>query len=1306
LPGRAGQLCGHDATPDVILQFEGGPAHSDFRLAKLLSRLRVAVPSVRAVASRFVHLADCARSPEEASRARLAALLTYGPRHPPQAAPGERLLVVPRAGTISPWSSKATDIAHVCGLDWLLRVERGVRFHIDAASRLTASDRHALAALLHDRMTEAVLGEDDDVAVLFSAGEPRPLMTVSRTLDALSDANVQLGLALSADEIEYLHHSFTRLGRDPTDVELMMFAQANSEHCRHKIFNAAFTIDGQRQEKSLFAMIRNTHAVAPEGVLSAYKDNAAVMEGSDGQRYFPDPRTGVYAAHREPIDILMKVETHNHPTAISPFPGASTGSGGEIRDEGATGLGAKPKAGLVGYTVSNLMIPGFVQPWERTLGKPDRIVSSLDIMIEGPLGAAAFNNEFGRPCIAGYFRSFEQPGDSGRARGYHKPIMIAGGLGNVRRLHALKGEVPVGAHLVVLGGPAMLIGLGGGAASSMSSGQSHAELDFASVQRGNPEIQRRAQEVIDRCCALGAENPIQLIHDVGAGGLSNAVPEAVAHSQRGARVELRAVPNAETRMSPLEIWCNEAQERYVLAVSEAGLARFEQIARRERCPFAVIGRLTDDGVLRVHDELFGNHPVDMPIEVLLGKAPRLQREARRESPVGKAFEVHRLQLRDAALRVLAHPAVADKTFLISIGDRSVGGQISRDQMVGPWQVPVADVAVTSSDYFGHAGEAMAMGERTPLALLDPAAAARMAVTEAVTNMLAADIARLGDIRLSANWMAACGEPGEDAALFDAVRAVGMELCPALGIAIPVGKDSLSMKTVWRDGAEQRSVVAPVSLIVSAFAPLQDVRRTLTPQLRSDVGATRLLWVDLGQGRCRTGASILAQVHGQLGETGPDLDDPQLLKGFAAGLRAARSLLLAYHDVSDGGIFVTLAEMAFAGHCGLTAELPSGAYAPAARLFAEEAGAVLQVREADAATVSRLFAQQGLGDHVHEIGAPTQALRLEFRVGEARLELDWSEARRAWSETSHRMRLLRDEPESAREEFAAQLDTGDPGLHVTLSFDPAQDVAAPYLNLGARPRVAVLREQGVNSQVEMAAVLDLAGFEPHDVHMTDLLDGGRDLAGFRGLVACGGFSYGDVLGAGEGWAKSILFHERTREEFLRYFARPDTFTLGVCNGCQMMAALKELVPGAGHWPRFVRNRGEQFEGRFSLVEVLDSPSVLLAGMAGSRLPIAVAHGEGRAEFASEGARRELLAGRQLAFRYVNGRGQVADTYPANPNGSPDGLAAVTSADGRVLITMPHPERSFRITQQSWYPPQMGGEYSGWMRMFRNARAWVD
>jgi phosphoribosylformylglycinamidine synthase len=1289
----------------VILQLPGGPAHSEFRLTKLLDAVRAVVPAVRGIASGYLHLVDAGGALSAAERERLEALLTYGPRYSADAPPGQWLVVAPRFGTTSPWSSKATDIARVCELAQVRRIERAVKVHLDAAAPLSEAELLAAGSVLHDRMTECVLLDESRFADLFGHGQPQPLRRIARDAASLGAANASLGLALSADEIEYLTLSFGRLGRDPTDVELMMFAQANSEHCRHKIFNAQFTVDGAAQELSLFGMIRNTHAAAPEGVLSAYKDNAAVMEGAVARRYFPDPGTGVYGSHTEAVDILMKVETHNHPTAISPFPGASTGSGGEIRDEGATGTGAKPKAGLVGFSVSNLRIPGFEQAWEQGVGKPDRIASALDIMIEGPLGAAAFNNEFGRPCIAGYFRTFEQAMPGGKlARGYHKPIMIAGGLGNVRRQHVHKGDVPVGAHLVVLGGPAMLIGLGGGAASSVGAGQSSADLDFASVQRGNPEIQRRAQEVIDRCWALGEENPVHLIHDVGAGGLSNAIPEAVAHSDRGALIELRSVPNAEPGMSPMEIWCNEAQERYVLAVSERGLARFESIARRERCPYAVVGRLTGDGILRVHDSHFDNYPVDLPIEVLLGKAPRMHRDVAHAPRKVLPFDATGIDVAEAARRVLSHPAVADKTFLITIGDRTVGGQISRDQMVGPWQVPVADCAVTLSDYFGHSGEAMAMGERTPLALLDPAAAARMAVTEAVTNILAADIASLSDIRLSANWMAACGQPGEDAALFDAVRAVGMELCPALGIAIPVGKDSLSMHTAWDGGA--RAVTAPVSLIVSAFAPLADVRRGQTPQLRLDAGDTRLLLVDLGGGRNRLGASILAQVYGGLGDEAPDLDSPDLLLQFAAALRAARErgLLLAYHDISDGGVFTSLAEMAFASRCGLSVDLPGGRGGLLARLFAEEAGAVLQVRAADKSALISLFAAQGLSGHIHDIGEPVPSLDLQLRCGSERFEAKWAELRRAWSETSHRMRLLRDEPACAREEFASQLDITDPGLAVKLAFDATQDVAAPYVGRGARPKIAVLREQGVNSQVEMAAVLDLAGFEAHDVHMSDVLSGQRSLRGFRGLVACGGFSYGDVLGAGEGWAKSILFHPRTRDEFAGFFARPDTFTLGVCNGCQMMAALKALVPGTGHWPRFVRNRGEQFEGRFSLVEILNSPAVLLSDMAGSVLPIAVAHGEGRAEFADPAGVDGLQQSGQVAFRYVDGHGRVADTYPANPNGSPRGIAAVTSSDGRVLITMPHPERSFRVVQNSWYPPATG-EYSGWMRMFRNARRWV-
>ena len=1286
----------------------GAPAASAFRRLRLLDRLRRIDGAVQALHARFVHFVDCRKAPDGAQRALLARLLSVDPAATLNET-GPALLVVPRPGTISPWSSKATDIALVCGLDFVRRIERGVQYRFEGTAGAPLA---ALGTLLHDRMTEAVLESSAAAAALFSTQPPRPLgrIALSGGREALVEANRRLALALADDEIDYLLGAFRRLGRDPTDVELMMFAQANSENCRHKIFNADFVIDGVAQPKSLFAMIRNTHAHAPTGVLSAYKDNAAVLAGPVGTRYFPDPATHVYGGHEEPIDILIKVETHNHPTAIAPFPGAATGAGGEIRDEGATGRGAKPKAGLVGFSVSHLRIPGFEQPWERSRGAPARIASALDIMLEGPIGAAAFNNEFGRPNICGYFRTFEQhqPGDPpGRVRGYHKPIMLAGGLGNVRRMHAEKGVVSVGAKLVVLGGPAMLIGLGGGAASSVGSGSSSAELDFASVQRGNPEMQRRAQEVIDACWALGERNPIELIHDVGAGGLANAVPEAVAHSARGAVIGLRDVPSAEPGMSPLEIWCNEAQERYVLAVSAAGLDTFTAIAGRERCPYALIGTITGDGELIVADALLGGEAVHMPIEALLGKPPRMRREVRSlPAPAAVTGEFAEVSVREALYRVLRLPAVADKTFLVTIGDRTVGGLISRDPLVGPWQVPVADAGVALSDHVHHTGEAMAIGERTPVALLDAAASARLAVSEAITNLLAADVAALGDIRLSANWMAACGEPGEDAALYAAVRAVGEEFCPALGIAIPVGKDSLSMRTAWRQDGEDHAVVAPLSLIVSAFAPVQDVRRTLTPVLRLDMGPSTLLLIDLGEGRNRLGASALAQVYGAQGGAPADMNHPALLRSFAGAVAAlrARGLVLAYHDRADGGLAATLAEMMFASHCGLEVTLDPSRGTALAQLFNEECGAVLQVATAQLHEVWQELQAQGLHECSRVIGRPLAELRLRIAVGAETLDETWSELRRAWSETSWQMRRLRDDPDCADEELAAALDTTAPGLHWNLSFDPQEDVAAPYIARGVRPPVAVLREQGVNSQVEMAAVLDRAGFEPHDVHMSDLLSGRQALRGFRGLIACGGFSYGDVLGAGGGWAQSILCHEPTRRQFADFFARADVFSLGVCNGCQMMALLRELIPGAAAWPRFIRNRSEQFEARLSLVEILDTPSVLLAGMHGSVLPIAVSHGEGRAAFDADTDQPLCTQQRLIACRYSDGRGNAARIYPANPNGTPAGIAALTTPDGRTTIMMPHPERVYRSAQNSWRPPD-AGDYSGWMRMFRNARAWV-
>jgi phosphoribosylformylglycinamidine synthase len=1301
-----------------MIELPGAVASSDFRIAKLRPALESRQPGIGAVAARFIHFVDVERELTAGESALLARLLTYGPRDPAgmKTAVGQEVVVVPRFGTISPWSSKATDIAHVCGLEAVRRIERGIVWTVATPKKLSADDLLALATPLFDRMTETVLLDRAAAARLFAHETTRPLRTISLASGrhALVTANTELGLALSDDEIDYLVKNFAALKRDPTDVELMMFAQANSEHCRHKIFNADWVIDGQAQPKSLFAMIRNTHAKNPRGVLSAYRDNAAVIEGSLGKRYFPNPENDVYGAIDEPIDILMKVETHNHPTAISPFPGAATGSGGEIRDEGATGRGAKPKAGLTGFSVSHLRIPGFEQPWEiaplsNEVGKPDRIVSALDIMIEGPVGGAAFNNEFGRPNICGYFRTFEQgaAGDApNRVRGYHKPIMIAGGMGNVRRNHVEKSEIPIGAKLVVLGGPAMLIGLGGGAASSVNSGASSADLDFASVQRGNPEIQRRAQEVIDKCSWRWSQNPILLVHDVGAGGLSNAVPEAVAHTPgRGAVIDLHAIPNDEPGMSPMELWCNESQERYVLCIDAPRLDEFAKICERERCPYAAIGEIDGTGVLVLEDKKNGTRPVDLPLDVLLGKAPKMLRDVRSAQPLQVPLQLDGIDLREAAYRVLRNPTVADKTFLISIGDRSVGGMISRDQMVGPWQVPVADVAVTNADYFGVAGEAMAMGERTPVAVLDAPASGRLAVAESITNILAADIGSLSNVRLSANWMAAWGEPGEDAALYATVHAVGEELCPALGIAIPVGKDSLSMKTSWGEGTAKKSVVAPVSLIVTAFSPVGDVRKTWTPQLRTDLGPTALLLVDLGAGANRLGGSVFAQVHGVLGSTPPDLDDAARLTGLANALAElrARNLVLAYHDRSDGGVFATLVEMAFAGHCGLDIQLPSGANGAAGALFGEELGVVLQIKVDHVASVQSILVRHGLGAGTHAMGSVTREMRIRIQSGATRIDESWEDLRRAWSETSFRLREMRDEPACAREEFAAVCDTGAPGLNVALTFDPNEDVAAPFVHT-ARPRVAVLREQGVNSQIEMAAVLDRVGFEAHDVHMTDLLSRRVALDGFRGLVACGGFSYGDVLGAGEGWAKSILYHARARDQFVRYLSRNDTFTLGVCNGCQMFAALKEIVPGAEDWPRFVRNRGEQFEGRFSLVEIQPSPSIFLSGMDGSMMPIAVAHGEGRAEFANPGDARRFSDGGLVSARYVEGDRKVATRYPANPNGSPFGIASVTNEDGRVTLTMPHPERSYRYVQNSWRPDG-AGEYSGWFRMFANARRWV-
>jgi phosphoribosylformylglycinamidine synthase len=1300
-----------------MFSLPGSSALSQFRCERLLQDIGTFEPDVRGLTAHWVHFVDARRALGDAESRKLEKLLTYGERVAPggdraAAAAQHLILVTPRLGTESPWSSKATDIARVCGLDAIARLERGTVYGVDVRCALPRERLVTLAARLHDRMTESVWLDTLEPAGLFHSAAARPLRSVALAVDAhaaLARANEDWGLALSADEIDYLVNAFGALGRDPTDVELMMFAQANSEHCRHKIFNADFIVDGKPMPRSLFAMIRETHARNPRGVLSAYRDNAAVIEGTDGVRFFADPATRRYRGREEPIDILMKVETHNHPTGISPFPGAATGSGGEIRDEGATGIGAKPKAGLTGFSVSNLKIPGLLQPWECDNGKPDRIASALEIMMAAPLGAAAFNNEFGRPATCGYFRVFEQAGiEEGRSvvRGYHKPIMLAGGLGNVRRGDVEKKDVVVGAVLVVLGGPAMLIGLGGGAASSVGSGQSSSDLDFASVQRGNPEIERRAQEVIDRCWELGEANPILLIHDVGAGGLSNALPEAIAHSRRGGRIDLRKIPSAESELSPMEIWCNEAQERYVLALAPGSLARFTDLCARERCPFAVVGEVTAEERLIVDDPLLKGRPVDMPIEVLLGKTPRMTRDVQSRAKHASSLSTAGVSIGESLDRLLHLPTIADKSFLITIGDRSVGGLIARDQMVGPWQVPVADLSVTLSCYEGYGGEAMAMGERAPVAVLDAPASGRLAVAEAVTNIAAADIRQLEDIRLSANWMAACGEAGEDAALYATVRAVAIDLCAEIGITIPVGKDSLSMKTVWSDAHGRHAVIAPVSLIISAFAPVRDARATLTPQLDGAAG-TRLLWIDLGTGKHRLGGSCWAQVFSRQGGATADLDRASLLSDFFAAIREMkdRRLVRAYHDVSDGGVLIAALEMAFAGHCGLRLDF-GDVDDPLAACFAEEPGALIQVAAAQVAEVRLIMARHGLQASLRDLGEPLagDSVSVAAAGGElysgSRLALH-----RRWSETSFRMQERRDNPACAREEYARLSDDADPGLHASLSFDPGVDVAAPHIRTGTRPAVAILREQGVNSQTEMAAVFTRAGFDAFDVHMTDILAGRVRLGRFHGLVACGGFSYGDVLGAGEGWAKSILFNARARDEFAAFFERSATFTLGVCNGCQMLATLKEIVPGGTHWPRFVRNTSEQYEARLSLVRVSESKSVLFGGMEGSILPIVVAHGEGRADFDTGNSAEHLLERRSVPLQFVDTYDRVTERYPCNPNGSALGIAGVCSDDGRVTALMPHPERVFRSVQNSWAPREWG-EDGGWIRLFRNARVFVD
>ncbi|MDC8756738.1 phosphoribosylformylglycinamidine synthase [Janthinobacterium fluminis] len=1349
-----------------MLILPGSNALSVFRSQRLLTQLQAVLPAIASVQARFVHFIDAAAPLSADDTSRLGALLTYGEPAEAEHADGvcEEFFVIPRLGTISPWASKATDIAHNCGMAHIKRVERGVAYRVNlkagilgssigAAKKLSDSQAQDIAALLHDRMTESVLRHPDQAATLFRTLEARPLESVDvlgAGKAALEKANTDLGLAMSDDEIDYLHAAFTKARRNPTDVELMMFAQANSEHCRHKIFNADWTIDGVAQPKSLFGMIKNTHELQPKGTVVAYSDNSSIMEGASVSRFYPRGAAGghEYAASTELTHTLMKVETHNHPTAISPFPGASTGAGGEIRDEGATGRGAKPKAGLTGFTVSNLMLPGAVQAWENAAsvtaaagahrstahyGKPDRIASALQIMIEGPLGGAAFSNEFGRPVLGGYFRTYEQnigrqfAGASDTVFGYHKPIMIAGGIGNISAQHTHKNDIPVGSLLVQLGGPGMRIGMGGSAASSMATGTNTADLDFDSVQRGNPEMERRAQEVINACWQMGADNPIISIHDVGAGGLSNAFPEITNDAKRGAIFDLRKIPLEESGMAPKEIWSNESQERYVLAIAPQNLPMFKALCERERCLFAAVGVATEERQLKLIDTDLGNEPVDMPMDVLLGKPPKMQRDVHHVHNDFPAVDLTGLELEEVARRVLLLPTVADKSFLITIGDRSVGGMSVRDQMVGPWQVPVADCAVTAMSFEGYLGEAMSMGERTPLAVIDAPASGRMAVGEAITNIAAAAIGDIADIKLSANWMAACGQPGQDAALYDTVKAVGMELCPALGISIPVGKDSLSMRTTWRDADENKAVVSPVSLIVSAFAPVTDVRKSLTPQIRTDAGDTAIILIDLGRGKNRLGASALTQVIGQLGNETPDVDSASDLKGFFGAIQQLNSdgKLLAYHDRSDGGLFATLTEMAFAGHSGLSVNLDmltlEGEHASdwgdaknwagqvAERrneltlraLFSEELGAVIQVRADEKSLVMDVLRSFDLGACSHIIGKPNDRDVIEF-TRDAKLIYTQPRAalQRLWSETSWRIARLRDNPACADAEYDRILDVEDPGMTPLITFDPSENVAAPFILTGVRPRVAILREQGVNSHIETAYVMHQAGFTAVDVHMSDLIAGRTRLDDFQGIIAVGGFSYGDVLGAGEGWAKTILFNASLAEQFARFFGRADSFGLGICNGCQMMSNLKSIIPGAHAWPKFTRNKSEKFEGRFAMVEVLDSPSIFFQGMAGTQTAIAIAHGEGYADFSQTGNIGDVTA----AMRFVDHRGQSTEAYPFNPNGSPDGLTSVTTPDGRFTVLMPHAERVFRTVQQSWHP-ESWGEDAPWMRMFRNARKWV-
>jgi phosphoribosylformylglycinamidine synthase len=1326
----------HDTVPLVL---RGPIAVSAFRVQKLRDAFALANLSVGKIAAEFVHFVSTKRALAAAEMQTLERLLAYGESSQVRTneAAHADVVVIPRIGTVSPWSSKATDIAANCGLDAVARIERGVAYAIEGYDALSSEQREAAEALLYDPMTEALCAPDFDAATLFVTQTPAALATIdvmAAGREGLASANQSMGLALSPDEVDYLFDYYRRAQRNPTDVELMMFAQANSEHCRHKIFNASWTIDGVSKQQSLFGMIRNTHAVSPTGTVVAYSDNSAVMTGAKIARFFPGPDRAFRFVDDE-THVLMKVETHNHPTAIAPWPGAATGAGGEIRDEGATGIGAKPKAGLTGFSVSNLRIPGYTHPWEKAYGKPDRIASPLDIMIQGPIGGAAFNNEFGRINICGYFRTYEQL-TYGTVRGYHKPIMIAGGYGNISAAHTHKKPLSAGTLFVQLGGPGMRIGLGGGAASSVSSGANSEALDFDSVQRANAEMQRRCQEVIDACWQLGDANPILSIHDVGAGGISNAFPELAHSGGVGARFNLRDVPTLEPGMSPREIWSNESQERYVLAIAPASVAAFSEMCARERCPFAVVGHATDAQTLVVQDPLFNDFPVDMAMETLLGKPPKMHRDVDSVPRVAEAFAIDDIALEEAIYRVLQLPTVADKSFLINIGDRSVGGLTARDQFVGPWQVPVADCAVTLMGFETLRGEAMSMGERAPIAIVDGPASGRMAVGEAITNIAAADIDALGNIKLSANWMAAAGVPGEDANLFATVEAVGLDICPKLGIGIPVGKDSLSMQSSWTENGVSKQVVSPVSLVISAFATVADASKTLTPVLSKEAD-TELLLLDLGAAKNRLGGSSFAQVYSSQGGIPPDVDDAIRLRQFFDVVRelARNGRILAYHDRSDGGLVSCIAEMMFASHQGVTLYLDPLTFGERetdvddydstdlskrlglnasvlAALFNEELGAVLQIRRADRGEVMAAIRKAGLGAMAHIVGHPNASGELRvIRTAQPLFVASRVDLQRAWSKTSYLIQSLRDNPETSAEEYARITDVKDTGLFSRLTFDAAPQVAAPNIAGASRPRIAILREQGVNGQVEMAHAFVKAGFEAVDVHMSDVIEGRISLRDFRGVAACGGFSYGDVLGAGEGWAKSILFNARARDQFSSFFARQDTFALGVCNGCQMMSNLSEIIPGAENWPHFERNRSEQYEARTVLLEVRSSPSILFAGMEGSVIPVPTAHGEGQAVFRTP---EQKDAARAIcAAQFVDYAGKATEKFPANPNGSPLGMTAFTTADGRFTIMMPHPERAVLVPNLSWYPDAWRAQNahgdapaaSPWMRLFENARRWV-